>query len=138
MVLFFPKVFKAIYGVFGHSHLFPFANHANAKLPLYGFQVPYPLVGKHDMFQHHWDHLLASAFPLFAQASVVKSYAFDRTPVDSGGAIVAPQGVVCRPLVLVGRRSAQNSAAVGLTGAAPCAEFPSRPRGLPASLLEVV
>ena len=62
----FPRVFKAICGVFGRSHLALFATHANAKLPLYVSQVADPRAWKQDMFQHPWDHLSAYAFPPFA------------------------------------------------------------------------
>ena len=73
-----------------------------------------------------------------AQAGVVDSFAFNRTLIGSGVAVVAPQGVVCRPFVSVSRRTARASAGVKLDGATPPAEVSSRLRDPPDPLVEVV
>ena len=73
-----------------------------------------------------------------AQAGVVKSSAFDWTLIGFCGAVVAPQGVVHRPLVPVGRRTTRTSAGVELTGVASRAEVPASLRDPPTSLLEVI
>ena len=87
-----------------------------------------------------WGHSISLCLPsvFSAQAILVESSTFDRTHIGSGGAILAPQGVVRQPLILVGRRTTRASKDVGLTSATPCAEVPSRPRDPLASCVEVV
>ena len=48
----FSRVFEAICRVFGRPHLYFFATHANAKLPLHVSPVPDLMAWKQDVVQH--------------------------------------------------------------------------------------
>ena len=61
-----PRVFKEVYGVFGHPHLNLFAIWVITKLPFYISPVLDAMAWRHDAFQHPWDYLSAYAFPPFA------------------------------------------------------------------------
>ena len=93
---------------------------------------------KQDAFQHPWDHLSAYAFSPFALLKQVLSKVVLSTGLSLVLMALLLQGVVRRPLVSVGWRTAWASAGVEFIGAAPYAEVPLRPKNPQASHVEVV
>ena len=100
-----PRVFEAICEFFGHPHLKLFTTRANAKLSLYISPVMNPMIRKQDTIQHRWDHSLSlrRSSVCSSSASIVKSAAFNRALVSSGGSVVATEGVVRLSFVHVDR-----------------------------------